>query len=44
MDCPDTRKVGQGVVTVCHGQIEGDDWAVIVYFEDELGSFTLNPL
>ena len=44
MDCPDTRKVGQGVVTVCHGQIEGDDWAVIVYFEDELGSLTLNPL
>ena len=44
MDCPDTRKVAQGVVTVCHGQIEGEDWAVVVYFEDDLGRFTLNPL
>jgi hypothetical protein len=44
MDCPGTPKVAQGVVTVCHGQIEGDEWAVVVYFEDDLGSFTLNPL
>jgi hypothetical protein len=44
MNCPDTRKVAQGVVTVCHGQIEGGDWAVVVYFEDTVGSFTLATL
>ncbi|WP_460628369.1 hypothetical protein [Intrasporangium mesophilum] len=44
MDCPKTRKVAQGVVTVCHGQIDDEDWAVVVYFEDELGTFTLNLL
>ena len=41
MTCPSTAKVAQGVVTVCHGDIEGDEWAVVVYFEDELGEFTL---
>ncbi len=44
MDCPDTPKAGQGVVTVCHGVISSSDWAVIVYFEDEDGHFTLEPL
>ncbi|MDQ1742610.1 MAG: hypothetical protein QOE23_949 [Pseudonocardiales bacterium] len=44
MDCPETPKAGQGVVTVCHGVISSSDWAVIVYFEDKDGHFTLEPL
>lgn len=44
MDCPETPKVGQGIVTVCHGVISMSDWAVVVYFEDEEGRFTLEPL
>jgi hypothetical protein len=44
LECPDTPKVDQGVVTVCHGDIDGGEWAVIVYFEDELGTYTLNPI
>ncbi|HSR25423.1 MAG TPA: DUF4333 domain-containing protein, partial [Candidatus Eisenbacteria bacterium] len=43
MDCPDTPKVDQGVVTVCHGSISGETWAVVVYFEDTRGHFTLDP-
>jgi hypothetical protein len=31
-------------VTVCHGTISGATWAVVVYFEDAQGRFTLNPL
>lgn len=41
MQCPATPKIGQGVVTVCHGTVDGADWAVVVYFEDAIGSFTL---
>lgn len=44
MRCPDTPSVGQGVVTVCHGSISGAPWAVVVYFEDSQGRFTLQPL
>jgi hypothetical protein len=44
MDCPETAKVDQGIVTVCHGVISMSDWAVIVYFEDRDGRFTLEPL
>lgn len=44
MRCPDTSSVGQGVVTVCHGSISGDPWAVVVFFEDSQGRFTLQPL
>lgn len=44
MDCPQTPKVGQGIVTVCHGVIDHGDWAVVVYFEDADGRFTLQPL
>lgn len=44
MRCPDTPTVGQGVVTVCHGSISGDPWAVIVFFEDSQGRFTLQPV
>ncbi|EWT00296.1 hypothetical protein N865_16525 [Intrasporangium oryzae NRRL B-24470] len=41
MQCPATPKVAQGVVTVCHGTVDGGDWAVVVYFEDAIGSYTL---
>lgn len=44
MTCPETPKVEQGVVTVCHGGIDGGDWAVIVFFEDATGKYTLDPL
>jgi hypothetical protein len=44
MDCPATPKVTQGVVTVCHGAVSGSDYAIVVYFEDQLGHFTLNPI
>ena len=44
MDCPETPKVSQGVVTVCHGVISLSDYAVVVYFEDKSGRFTLEPL
>jgi hypothetical protein len=44
MDCPETPKVGQGIVTVCHGVISLSDYAVVVYFEDKDGRFTLEPL
>jgi hypothetical protein len=44
MDCPETSHVVQGVVTVCHGSVSGSDYAVIVYFEDAQGRFTLEPV
>ena len=44
MDCPSTSRIGQGVVTVCHGTVSGSDYAVIVFFEDDSGRFTLNPV
>jgi hypothetical protein len=44
MDCPATARVAQGVVTVCHGAISGSDYAVVVYFEDRDGRFTLNAI
>jgi hypothetical protein len=44
MNCPDTPKVGQGVVTVCHGVVSSSEYAIVVYFEDEDGRFTLDPL
>ena len=44
MRCPDVPNVGQGVVTVCHGSISGDPWAVVVFFEDSQGRFTLQPV
>ena len=42
--CPDTAAVGPGVVSVCHGSISGEEWAVVVFFEDEAGSITLLPI
>ncbi|HEX8972052.1 DUF4333 domain-containing protein [Oryzihumus sp.] len=44
MRCPATPRVDQGVVTVCHGTISGETWAVVVFFEDPTGRFTLSPL
>ncbi len=44
MACPATPRVDQGVVTICHGTIDGDDWAVVVFFEDPGGHFILQPL
>lgn len=44
MTCPRTPKVGQGVVTVCHGVISGAPYAVVVYFETPTGRFTLEPM
>jgi hypothetical protein len=44
MACPDTPSVDQGVVTVCHGWIDDEKWAVVVYFEDADGTFTLEPI
>ena len=29
---------------VCHGAIDGDDWAAVVFFEDRDGVFTLQLL
>jgi hypothetical protein len=44
MNCPDTAKVGQGVVTVCHGVVSSSEYAIVVYFEDKDGHFTLDPI
>jgi hypothetical protein len=43
MTCPDTPAVRQGVTTVCHGVIDEDDWAIVVFFEDSSGNYTLLP-
>jgi len=42
--CPNTPLVGQGVVTVCHGTIDGGDRAVVVFFESKQGTFTLREV
>ena len=39
--CPDRSQVGQGLVTVCHGSVDGFDWTGIVVFEDDEGSFVV---
>jgi len=44
MDCPPTPRVAQGVVTVCHGVVSSSDYAIVVYFEDPDGHFTLEPI
>jgi len=44
ISCPDTSAVGQGLVTVCHGSVDGFDWTGVVVFEDESGTFIVNPL
>ena len=42
--CPDRSRVGQGLVTVCKGSVDGYDWTGIVVFEDAEGTFVLNEL
>ena len=37
--CPVRSQVGQGLVTVCHGSVDGLDWTGVVVFEDDAGSF-----
>ncbi|GAA4712710.1 hypothetical protein GCM10025782_06000 [Pedococcus ginsenosidimutans] len=44
VSCPDSSAVGQGLVTVCHGSVDGFDWTGIVVFEDSSGTFTLQEL
>jgi hypothetical protein len=44
MDCPPTPGVGQNVVTLCHGVIDSSDYAIVVFFEDDDGHFTLLPI
>lgn len=44
MTCPDTPRVAQGVVTVCHGSIDRSEWAIVVLFEDDKGAYTLLPI
>jgi hypothetical protein len=39
--CPERSQVGQGLVTVCHGSVDGFDWTGIVVFEDDEGSFVV---
>jgi hypothetical protein len=41
---PDTPSVAQNVTTVCHGMISGSAYAVVVFFEDASGRFTLLPV
>lgn len=41
--CPDTPEVKQGAVTVCHGTISTEAWAIVVVFEDTDGNFTAVP-
>jgi hypothetical protein len=41
LSCPATSPVGQGSVTVCHGEVDGFEWTGIVVFEDPDGAFTL---
>ena len=42
--CPARSEVGQGLVTVCKGSVDGYDWTGIVVFEDAEGGFVLNEL
>lgn len=42
--CPGSSAVGQGLVAVCHGSVDGFDWTGLVVSEDESGTFTVNQL
>jgi hypothetical protein len=42
--CPARSQIGQGLVTVCKGSVDGYDWTGIVVFEDAEGTFVLNEL
>lgn len=39
LECPAQSTVGQGLVTVCHGSVDGFDWTGVVVFEDDEGTF-----
>jgi hypothetical protein len=39
IECPPRSQVGQGLVTVCHGSVDGWDWTGVVVFEDDDGTF-----
>lgn len=39
LECPVRSQVGQGLVTVCHGSVDGWDWTGVVVFEDDAGAF-----
>jgi hypothetical protein len=40
--CPATPNVAKGVVTACHGVVDGTDWSYKVTFQDGLGHFNLD--
>jgi hypothetical protein len=42
--CPARSEIGQGLVTVCKGSVDGYDWTGIVVFEDAEGTFVLNEV
>lgn len=42
LQCPDTPTVGQGVVTVCHGSVDYEPWALTVFFETDAGAYTVD--
>ncbi|GAB2596666.1 DUF4333 domain-containing protein [Microlunatus antarcticus] len=42
--CPATAQVAQDVTTVCHGDVDGDEYAFVVFFEDAKGDYTLLPI
>jgi uncharacterized protein DUF4333 len=44
LTCPATGPVTQNVTTVCHAMIDDEEWAVVVFFEDPTGHFTLLPI
>jgi hypothetical protein len=44
MTCPDTNTVAQNVTTVCHGVIDDEDWAVVIFFESSGGAYTMLPV
>lgn len=41
ISCPSTPRVAQDVTTVCHGDVDGEEWAFVVFFEDTQGRYTL---
>ena len=44
MSCPDTAAVGQNVTTVCHAVVDDYEWAMVVFFEDAGGHYTILPV
>jgi len=42
--CPATAEVAQDVTSVCHGDVDGDEWAFVVFIEDDQGSYTVLPV